>query len=81
MPDITLCENLTCNMRGNCMRGQESDSEYQSYDTFIPENDHCHYFISIEKLGKKENGKKRMLARDVQKQELECGLSAKQVEN
>ncbi len=63
------------------MRGQESDSEYQSYDTFIPENDHCHYFISIEKLGKKENAKKRTSTRHGEKQKLECFVPTKQAEN
>lgn len=44
--DICRCTNVTC--KKDCRRKEPSDSEYQSYSCFCPENPKgdCNYFIA-----------------------------------
>jgi len=51
MPDISMCDNISCPSKEKCYRFKAVPNEYQSYSNFKPEEneDKCEYFLKINK--------------------------------
>ena len=48
MPDITMCTNKDCVIRGKCYRYRAvSEKFYQSYSFFECENEYSDYFLTL----------------------------------
>jgi hypothetical protein len=55
MPDISMCQNLTCQKKETCYRFTATPSTYQWYAGFKPdEKGECKYYIPNKK--KESNG-------------------------
>lgn len=44
MPDITMCQNSSCPVRGQCYRYTATPGTRQSYSCFVPGGPDCGYF-------------------------------------
>lgn len=46
MPDISMCQNMTCPKKENCYRFTAAPGRYQSYTSFTPdEKGECSYYM------------------------------------
>lgn len=53
MPDITMCSNDVCPIRGTCYRFMAKPSQYQSMAFFEPDKfDQCEYYWSMNIIDK-----------------------------
>lgn len=50
MPDICMCVNKSCQLKGDCYRAMATpNSMYQSYTMFKCEDGKCNHFIKFKK--------------------------------